>query len=129
MKHLRKYVLTISPLGGIWLLSKSSAVIREHQKFVAFSMEDHVRGKSLYFYLCTFSAAKNDFISRDTWDCNTCPEAVELFAKTLTGETQDQDVKTWYDSLKSDLKGIFRLCFLSIYDFVFNTCLNLFLFR
>ena len=107
MKHLRKYVLTISPLGGIWLLSKSSAVIREHQKFVAFSMEDHVRGKSLYFYLCTFSAAKNDFISRDTWDCNTCPEAVELFATTLTGETQD--VKDWYTSLKNDLKGIFRL--------------------
>ena len=50
MKHLRKYVLTILPLGGIWLLSKSSAAIREHQKFVAFSMEDHVRGKS-YFYV------------------------------------------------------------------------------
>ena len=106
MKQLRKCVLTISPLGGIWLLSKSSAAIREHQKFVAFSMEDHVRGKS-YFYLCTFSVAKNDFQSRDTWDCNACPEAVELFAKTLTGETQD--VKDWYDSLKSDLKGIFRL--------------------
>ena len=48
MKQLRKCVLTISPLGGIWLLSKSSAAIREHQKFVAFSMEDHVRGKSYF---------------------------------------------------------------------------------
>ena len=64
MKQLRKCVLTISPLGGIWLLSKSSAAIREHQKFVAFSMEHHVRGKS-YFYLCK-NAEKKDFLHLET---------------------------------------------------------------